>query len=101
MGQTKEFRNHFKRLLAETRHTEVSYHEVDILIDLINRVSGEKGCSVDALTRLSKFALIRLSLQSADVLREQRKHSQDTSEELIYRKVTSETQLLGELVLSV
>lgn len=61
MGPTKEFRQHFRKLLTETRHGDVSYHEVDILLDLIAR--------------------------SADTLREQRKLSKDTSEEHIYRQL--------------
>ena len=61
MGPTREFRQHFRKLLTETRHGDVSYHEVDILLDLITR--------------------------SAETLREQRKLSKDTSEEHIYRKL--------------
>lgn len=61
MGPTKEFRQHFRKLLTETRHGDVSYHEVDILLDLITR--------------------------SAETLREQRKLSKDTSEEHIYRQL--------------
>lgn len=61
MGPSKEFRQHFRKLLTETRHGDVSFHEVDILLDLITR--------------------------SADTLREQRKLSKDTSEEHIYRQL--------------
>ena len=61
MGNTKEFRAHFKRLLTDYRHHDVSWQEVDVLLEVIRT--------------------------SAEQLRQQKLYSDETSEEKIYRKL--------------
>eukprot|EP00624_Nannochloropsis_granulata_P001036 evm.model.NODE_14694_length_7698_cov_13.089114.3 len=61
MSDTKEFRAHFKKLLTDYRHYDVSWQEVDVLLEVIRT--------------------------SAEQLRQQKLYSDETSEEKIYRKL--------------
>lgn len=61
MGNTKEFRAHLKKLLSNFRLRDVTWQEVDVLLNVIRK--------------------------SADQLRQQKLYSDETSEEKIYRKL--------------
>lgn len=61
MSDSKEFRAYFKKLLTDYRHYDVSWQEVDVLLEVIRT--------------------------SAEQLRQQKLHSDETSEEKIYMKL--------------
>ena len=61
MGKTKESRAYFRKMLSAHRNYEVSWEEVDVLMDVLGA--------------------------SADQFRQQQKYSDETSEATIYRKL--------------
>jgi hypothetical protein len=62
MGRTAEFRDHFRRLLTDFRQKEVHWAEVDVLLDLMDKV-GAAGV-VSSLAHARFYVLQPLSLST-------------------------------------